>query len=55
MDETIKMLLCFKDWLDMEVRLQDKGGYDTGFDDKNDTNTINNYFETDFIVVDISS
>ena len=37
--ETMEMLLCFKDWLDAEARLQDKGGHDTGSDDDDDTNT----------------
>ena len=39
--ETVEMLLCFKDWLDAEARLQDKGGHDTGLDD-DDTNTNSN-------------
>ena len=29
MSETVEMLLCFKDCLDAEARLQDKGGHDT--------------------------
>ena len=38
--EIIEMLLCFKDWLDAEAKLQDKGGHDTeDSDDEDDTNT----------------
>ena len=42
--ETLEMLLCFKDWLDVKTRLQDKGEYDTGADDEDDinSNTDNN-------------
>ena len=37
--ETVEMLLCFKDWLDAEARLQDKGGHDTSEpEDDDDTN-----------------
>ena len=37
--ETVEMLLCFKDWLDAEARLQDKGGHNTTSSDDDDTNT----------------
>ena len=37
--EIIEMLLCFKDWLDVEVRLQNKDRHNTNFDDDDDTNT----------------
>ena len=41
--ETVEMLLGFKDWLDAEAILQDKGGHDTGdSDDENGTNTDDN-------------
>ena len=39
MDKTVEMLLCFKDWLNVEARLQDKGGHNTGSDDDDDINT----------------
>ena len=32
-DEIIEMVLYFKDWLDVEIRLQDKDVYNTTFDD----------------------
>ena len=37
--KTVDILLCFKDWLDTKVRLQDKGGHNINFDDDDDTNT----------------
>ena len=37
--EMVEMLLCFKDWLDVKARLQDKGGHDMGSDDDDETNT----------------
>ena len=38
-DEMVEMLLYFKNWLDAEARLQDKGGHDIGLDDEDDTNS----------------
>ncbi len=37
--EMVEMLLCFKDWLDAEARLQDKGGHNITSSDDDDTNT----------------
>ena len=40
-DETYE-ILCFKDWLDAEARLQNKDGYNTTSDDNDDdTNNTN--------------
>ena len=41
-DETVEMLLCFKDWLDAEARLQDKGKHSITSFDEDDTNEIDN-------------
>ena len=38
-DETVEMLLCFKDWLDVEARLQDKEGHNMRSDDEDSTNS----------------
>lgn len=39
--DTIEILICFKDWLDVEAKHQDKSRYDIIFNN-NDTNTIDN-------------
>ena len=35
----IEMLLCYKVWLNIEMRLQDKDGHDTTSDNDDNTNT----------------
>ena len=39
-NEIIEKLLSFKDWLDTEMRFQDKDKHDTTSDDDDNTNTI---------------
>ena len=45
-DEIIKMPLCFKNWLDVEMRLQDKGEHNINFDDDDDTNIADDVWQS---------